>query len=532
MGLRINHNISALSALRQLRIADRQQASSLERLSTGLRINRASDDPSGLVISESLRSQVASLKQAKQNSQFASNLIGTAEAALNEVASLLVKVRASVIFALNSGGATLGQIQAEQNSVDQALGAIDRIAVTTRFGSKALLDGSSSFMMQSRMTGQKANTTAGLDYVNVQRVQFGNAQSANSFNFYISQEASRAVLTALGGTTSSVHITSGPGGGSGTATIRVSGALGTKDISLASGATIADLRTAVNQVTSQTGVYLSGQMGTAVGTGFYFYSTEFGSGKTISVENLTASGGGGSAYVCNVFATAGPTPLNTQASDTGADVKVNINQTPITGTGWKVNVNISSVTAELQFSQTSELGASGNLFSVVSPLSNRNSGLAFQLNGSASAIDRISLGISSISTSNLGSSVTKENSSATAASNTSMLTGGYLTNMRTGSNSDLLTNPNNALKIVDDAIAQVSATRAFLGSMQADTIDPNIGSLGVAIENLTATESEIRDLDFAEETSAFTRTQILFQAATAVLASANLVPQAVLTLIQ
>jgi flagellin len=528
MGLRINHNISALAALRQLGIADGQQKTSLERLSTGLRINRASDDPSGLVISESLRSQVESLKQAKQNSQFAANLIGTAEAALNEVASLLVKVRSSVIFALNSGGATLGQIQAEQNSVDQALSAIDRIAVTTRFGSKALLDGSSSFIIQSRMQGQKANTTAGMDYVNVQRVQFGNAQSANDFGFYITQEASRAILTAITGTTSTASVVSGPGGASGIATVRVSGQLGTKDITLASGASLADLRTAVNQVSSETGVFLSGD-----GSNFYFLSTQFGSDQTITVENLTASTG--SAWVVRLFgaAAAGRVALNEQKSDTGQDVKVNVAQTPITGNGWKLNVNISSLTAEMLFSQTSEKGASGNLFTVVSPLSNRNSGLAFQLNGSASAIDRVTLGITSISSANLGSSVTLENQLVTtAAANTSVLSGGFLTSLRTGSTNDLLTNPNNALKIIDDAIAQVSSTRAFLGSMQADTIDPNIDSLGVAIENLTATESEIRDLDFAEETSQFTRTQILFQAATAVLASANLVPQAVLTLIQ
>jgi flagellin len=102
MGLRINTNVAALEALRDLGVTDRAQRKSLERLSTGLRINRAADDPSGLVISEQLRAQVLSLRQAAENSQNASNLLGTGEAALNEVSSLLNQVRESIVFAMNT----------------------------------------------------------------------------------------------------------------------------------------------------------------------------------------------------------------------------------------------------------------------------------------------------------------------------------------------------------------------------------------------------------------------------------------------
>ena len=103
MALRINTNISSITALRNLQAADRAQQKSLERLSTGLRINRASDDPSGLVISEQLRAQIRGIKQALENSQNASNLISTTEAALNEVSSLLLGIRESILFALNTG---------------------------------------------------------------------------------------------------------------------------------------------------------------------------------------------------------------------------------------------------------------------------------------------------------------------------------------------------------------------------------------------------------------------------------------------
>jgi flagellin len=119
MGLRINHNIPSLMALRNLKANDVNQQRSLERLSTGLRINRASDDPSGLVISERLRAQVRGLSQAVDNSQNASNMIGTAEAALSEVHTLLLGIRESALFAINSGGSSPDQVAAEQDSAQR-----------------------------------------------------------------------------------------------------------------------------------------------------------------------------------------------------------------------------------------------------------------------------------------------------------------------------------------------------------------------------------------------------------------------------
>ena len=144
MGLRINTNISQITALRNLGITDGHQSKVLEQLSTGLRINRAGDDPSGLVISEVLRSQVSSLKQAVENSENAGHMISTTEAALNEINALLVDMRASAIFALNTGGSTPEEIAAEQDSVDYAISAIKRIADTSRYGSTSLLNGASA----------------------------------------------------------------------------------------------------------------------------------------------------------------------------------------------------------------------------------------------------------------------------------------------------------------------------------------------------------------------------------------------------
>ena len=111
------------------------------------------------------------------------------------------------------------------------------------------------------------------------------------------------------------------------------------------------------------------------------------------------------------------------------------------------------------------------------------------------------------------------------------VTGGVLSSLRSGGANDLLSNPENALRIVDAAIDDVTDLRAYLGAFKQQTIDTNINSLAVAVENLTASESTIRDLDFAAETAEFTRSQILFYSGIAVMAQTNLISQSVLTLL-
>ena len=109
---------------------------------------------------------------------------------------------------------------------------------------------------------------------------------------------------------------------------------------------------------------------------------------------------------------------------------------------------------------------------------------------------------------------------------------GFLSRLKSGDTNDLTTDSENALRIVDEAINQVTGTRAFFGAFQKQTLESNIASLTIASEDLSASLSDIRDLDFAKETSELTRTRILFQAGTSVLAQANQLPQAVLSLLR
>jgi len=142
MALRINHNIAALDAQRNLVNTTNSLSQSMEKLSSGFRINRASDDPAGLVISEQFRAQVAGLNRAISNSEGSINMIQTAEGALTEINNLLVKMRELAIHAANEGFNDTAQLDADQSEIANSMATIDRIAANTQFGTKKLLDGS------------------------------------------------------------------------------------------------------------------------------------------------------------------------------------------------------------------------------------------------------------------------------------------------------------------------------------------------------------------------------------------------------
>ena len=142
MSLRINHNTTAINTHRQLLINDKALSKSLERLSSGQRINRASDGPADLIISEQMRAQIAGINQAIDNSETAVGMIQTTEGALTEVNNLLVNIKQLSIHAANEGANDEVMLQADEFEVANALNTIDRITQSTQFGLKKLLDGS------------------------------------------------------------------------------------------------------------------------------------------------------------------------------------------------------------------------------------------------------------------------------------------------------------------------------------------------------------------------------------------------------
>lgn len=484
MTLRINTNLAAIRALRNLRSTDNAQQTSLERLSTGLRINRASDDPSGLVISEQLRGQISGLKQASENTQNATNMIGTADAALQQVSDLLNDIRQSAIFALNTGAASPDQVAAEQASVDQAIEAINRIAQTTRFGDGGLLNGTRGYDVTAQHVA--------IQNLDLRRVEFAPGTTSRTFAATYTVEGTRRSLAGIGAV------------GATSATIRVTGELGSREITFAALTTAADVGDAIDAVAQETGVFMS-----AAGTA----STEgFGSDQFMNIELLSGTIAGLAA--------------GSNSGVAGVDGQLLVDGQTFTGNGLHFSIHTSSLDADVDIAAGTAVFASSPFLTVA------DSGVEFQVNETASPNDRIALGIRDISASRLGFN-TRTDVLATAAGGGPVVTeGGFLSSLQTGLANDLVANPGNALKIIDAAVSQIGSLRGFLGAIQSFNLEPNLNNLEVSIENITAAESSIRDLDFAAETAEFTRTQVLFQAGVAVLGSANLIPQTVLTLLQ
>ena len=504
MGLRINTNISAVTALRHLKQSDKAQAKSLERLSTGLRINSASDDPSGLVISEILRSQIGSLHQAMENSEFASNLMGTADAALTEVSDLLVSIRESAIFALNTGGTSPDQIAAEQDAVDAAIASINRIAATTRFGSTNLLNGSSAFNVTSKSTE--------ITELRFRTIAFNEQPSAN-LEIDVTQEAERARINfQLEG-----------GSATGDNVIRVAGTLGSQEILLTNGTTTQDVVDMINAVRGTTGVFAvlaSGADGSPAATDMVaIMSEEYGSAELLTLE-VTGGDDVSAAVSGGTIADVDP---GEKLVASGVDIGVNIAGAYVSTHGNMITVNSPFLNADIRIADGTGVTTPSDplRFTVI------NSGLNFQLNIEPVGTDMVTMSLPNISANYLGEPVRDLGSGSAVRS-----VGGYLNSLISGGANDLVSNPSNAVTIVDGAVDDINSLRGFLGAFVSQTLESNARSLGIAVENLTASESEIRDLDFAEEVAEFTRSQILFSAGTSVLASANLIPQNILRLLQ
>ena len=186
---RINTNVSSLTAQNRLNRTNNDLQTSLTRLSTGLRINSGKDDPAGLIASESLRSDITSINKALSNTQRANQIIGTADSALGQVSSLLNDIRGLVTEAANKGALSDDEIAANQLQVDSSLEAINRIAQTTTFQGRRLLDGSLDFQV-AQGTGYSSVKDLQIDSANL------GATGSVAVSIEIASAATQALVTA------------------------------------------------------------------------------------------------------------------------------------------------------------------------------------------------------------------------------------------------------------------------------------------------------------------------------------------------
>jgi len=196
MSLRINNNVEAMNAHRNLAQNDKMLAKSIERLSSGQKINRGADGPASLVISEGLRAQVASLQQATENSESAISIVQTAEGALNEVSRLLVDIRQRSVAAANVGVNDTNMTAASQTEIENALNSIDRIAENTQFGGKLLLNGNAETEESTGASeAAEADSAAGED--GAAEASGGSEESSKILSFQIGANKDQIAKIAL-----------------------------------------------------------------------------------------------------------------------------------------------------------------------------------------------------------------------------------------------------------------------------------------------------------------------------------------------
>lgn len=281
---RINTNVASLRGLRSLNNANNKLDSSLTRLSTGLKINSGKDNPSGLIASETLRSQISAIEQSIKNSGRANNVIATADAALGEVGNLLNQVRGLVQESLNDGALSQSEIEANQLQIDAALSAINRISSNTQFAGDKLIDGSKAFV-----TKLTSADSAKLQDFQVNEALF-SASSTVQIEAEITQQAEKAELRFTDAALTQA------------ATVEVAGSRGSQVVFLGSSSSKADIRDAINSLTDVTGVSATFDPGATFELGATQGFTDIGSN---SVKGTAAIGATTTAQISFTAESAG-----------------------------------------------------------------------------------------------------------------------------------------------------------------------------------------------------------------------------------
>jgi flagellin len=495
---RINTNVLSLIGQRVLGQQNNTLGNSLERLSTGLAINRGADNPAGLIASENLRSEEAAIGAAIQNAERADQVINIAEGGLQEVNALLIELQGIIGESANDAGLSTEEKEANQLQVDSILQTIDRIAGSTSFQGSKLLNGTYDFTIESQATT--------VNDVNVNAAKLAHNET-RAVEIVVTGSAQHAALfLSTGGALDLTDNTS-------KFTFEIAGTIGSREFSFASGTALADVVDSINTFKDVTGVSAITQ-----GTGIMLKSTEFGSDAFVSIDVVDDAGQAGAIHVVSsidedVVRVAGSTAysaVNNPIRDAGQDVSAIINGITATSKGKVASINTDFLDVSIELTTA---GAQAN--AAISAFTITGGGAKFNLGPSVDINNQVSVGISNVAARHLGD-----------------INIGFLSDLGSGKTNNVVNgNLEDGQKIVDSAIKEVSTLRGRLGAFQKNVIGATIRSLGVALENTSAAESAIRDTDFAAETAELTRSQILVNAATNVLAIANQQPQSVLSLL-
>jgi flagellin len=485
MALTINTNVASLNAQRNLGSSQADLNKSMQRLSSGLRINSAKDDAAGLAISDRMTSQIKGLNQAVRNANDGISLAQTAEGAMQETTNILQRMRELAVQSANdtNSDADRASLQAE---VNQLVDEIDRIAETTEFNGKKLLDG--SFDDAIFHVGANADETISFSVDDATAISLGSNATTDTTG--ISSVGTASGLTAIGGFTLN-----------GT-TISVSD----DGVSSEDGDSSAlALANAVNAKSATTGVSAEANattvnLGSVSADGDGFSGSAFSiNGVNIEVSSVTADDGNGNVADA----------INAVSNQTGVTAALNSSNEMVLTADDGRNIQL----------ETDGAAANDNVFG------------SFVFANGDSAVDNIVTGTVTFDS---DSAFVVSGSTNTAATNGQTVTDGTYSVSTTNSisNVDISTQSgaNSAISNIDRAIGQIDTARGDLGAVQ-NRFESTIANLQNVSENLSAARSRILDADIAQETSNMTKQNILQQAGVSILAQANQAPQLALSLL-
>lgn len=477
VSFRINTNLNSINSLRNLSMTNTEQSKSMNRLSTGLRIQDASDDPAGLIFSESFRAQISGTEQAIRNNQDALNFAKTAEGALDEISRLMREGRTLAVAAGNNATLTSDQKAAYQTQMNNLLASVDRVANTTQFGKVKLLDGSSGV----------------------------NSVVVNAANFK---------QISLGGKIGNQSIT----------------ADGAVNVNISTAAAKASHQGTNTVAAASLAAYEAAAVGTAEAFSINGVTFDVGPtdtwGQVIQKINATSSTTG---VVAEADYTAGNGSVILRSTKYGANAKINLvdatgvinaaaGSTAVTGTNAVASVTVGALSAV-----TFTAGQVGNDGLTLTD-SNGNRILLTEAGNVTGAVTAGQVQVGS-STFQVG---------ANAGQTETLSLGSFTTGALALTSMDVTTTAGveAALGKFDAALDDLNRRRGNIGSFMRNTLESNVRSLGISKENLSATESAVRDLDFADEMTKMTKYQVLSQSGMAMLAQANQAPQQVLSLLR
>ena len=487
----INTNVPSLNSQRNLSTSQAQLNTSIQRLSSGMRINSAKDDAAGLAISDRMQSQIKGMTQATRNANDGVSMAQTAEGALASSGDILQRIRELAVQSSNSSNSASDR-KALQTEVTQLTSELNRIANTTEFNGQKLMDGSMG----------TANFQVGANAGQLISMTGSNFTTSTYGNNRLDASSMQAVAGASNGVT--------------TGTMTINGSQGSEDITVADDATAKAVAAQINKISGDTGVTASAkteaQLLATAGKSYTFELTSDNTKEAVSVSFSVGEKTDADGYAAAISA------FNAQSAKTGVTASYDpqgtggIKLTHADGNDIKLK-NVSPAAADAE-ATLGTYGADGKPLAAAA--------IATETDG-ATAAGRLILDSEKSFSVVDGSGFDLDN--AAASNGSSKLNSVADLDIGTFEGAQL------AIKTADAALASVNSQRAEYGALQS-RFESAISNLGSSTENLSASRSRIVDTDFAAETAKMTRGQILQQAGTSMLAQANSLPNGVLSLLR